>query len=38
MVAPHNEDERIFEKGSGGETLPGLLKGPDREIKPTAIQ
>src|SRR4051794_31744556 len=38
MIAPHNDDERIFEKRSGGETLPGILKGPDREIKLAAIQ
>jgi hypothetical protein len=31
MVAPHGDDERILEKRSGGETLPRILKGPDRE-------
>jgi hypothetical protein len=38
MVAPHNDDERIFEKRSGGKTLPGILKAPDREIELAAIQ
>ena len=38
MVAPHGDDERILEKRSGGETLPRILKGPDREIKLAAVQ
>ena len=38
IFAPHRDDKRIFEEWGACETLPNIIKGPDRQIKLAAVQ